>query len=115
MQRPRLKVIESSFDSDLKHCFILTIVYIRFVENANQPMISKNTGNYIMFNGEIFNHSELRKSLLNDGVNFYTNHSDTEVILKGIEHEGVKFISSLGGNFQYFIMTEIALCLFNKR
>ena len=51
MQRPRLKVIESSFDSDLKHCFIFNRLSI-FVKMI--IMISKNTGNYIMFNGEIF-------------------------------------------------------------
>ena len=75
-------------------------------------MISKNTGNYIMFNGEIFNHSELRKSLLNDGVNFYTTHSDTEVILKGIEHEGVKFISKLRGQFSIFYYDSKSRCAY---
>ena len=113
MQSPDSKVIESSFDSDLKHCFIFNrLSILDLSENANQPMISKNTGNYIMFNGEIFNHSELRKSLLNDGVNFYTNHSDTEVILKGIEHEGVKFISKLRGQFSIFYYDLKSRCVY---
>jgi len=110
---PDSKVIESSFDSDLKHCFIFNrLSILDLSENANQPMISKNTGNYIMFNGEIFNHSELRKSLLNDGVNFHTNHSDTEVILKGIEHEGVKFISKLRGQFSIFYYDSKSRCVY---
>ena len=110
---PDSKVINSSFDSDIKHCFIFNrLSILDLSENANQPMISKNTGNYIMFNGEIFNHSELRKSLLNDGVNFHTSHSDTEVILKGIEHEGVNFISKLRGQFSIFYYDSKSRCAY---
>lgn len=100
---PDSKVIKSSLDSDIKHCFIFNRLSILDLSaEANQPMVSKNTGNYIMFNGEIYNHNELRKSLMNDGIEFYTSHSDTEVILNGIEHEGINFISKLRGQFSIF-------------
>ena len=100
---PDSKVIKISLDSDIKHCFIFNRLSILDLSaEANQPMVSKNTGNYIMFNGEIYNHNELRKSLMNDGIEFYTSHSDTEVILNGIEHEGINFISKLRGQFSIF-------------
>ena len=35
-----------------------------------------------MFNGEIYNHAELREELESNGIKFQTSHSDTEVILK---------------------------------
>ena len=55
-----------------------------------------------MFNGEIYNHSELRSMLSKKGVVFKTNHSDTEVILKGLEYDGLSFISKLRGQFSIF-------------
>ena len=47
---------------------------------STQPMKSKYTGNIIVFNGEIFNHLELRNKYLNDDINFNTQ-TDTETIL----------------------------------
>ena len=44
-----------------------------------------------MFNGEIFNHRNLRSRLENEGVQFSTSHSDSEVILNGITRHGKIF------------------------
>ena len=43
---------------------------------------------WITFNGEIYNHKELRKFSYNDSFNidWKTDHSDTEVILYAIKH-----------------------------
>ena len=54
----------------------------------------------ILFNGEIYNHGELRKKLELDGVEFLSNHSDTEVLLNGLSKYGVKFINELIGHLQ---------------
>ena len=63
-------------------------------EKADQPMYSKEFNSFVMFNGEVFNHAELRKELENDGVKFKTDHSDSEVVLLGISHKGLKFIDT---------------------
>jgi len=64
---------------------------------ANQPMLLKD--NILMFNGEIYNHIELRKELKSKGCIFKTNHSDTEVILNGLNLEGIHFVKKLIGQF----------------
>ena len=71
-------------------------------ETANQPMKSLHSGSTIMFNGEIYNHQELRKNLESKGIDFITSHSDTEVILHGLDLEGINFISRLRGQFSIF-------------
>jgi asparagine synthase (glutamine-hydrolysing) len=66
---------------------------------ASQPMLSDKYKNVILFNGEIYNHRELRKDLENHGINFKSTHSDTEVILNGISVFGLSFIDKLIGQF----------------
>lgn len=69
---------------------------------ANQPMTSLDSRNIIMFNGEIFNHSDLRKKLKSIGANFKTDRSDTEVVLNGLKIKGLNFINELRGQFAIF-------------
>ncbi len=57
--------------------------------HGNQPMHSKNKQYIIVFNGEIYNHRELRRELLSCGKVF-RGLSDTEVILAGCEKWGVE-------------------------
>ena len=53
-------------------------------EFTKQPLIDDE---YItLFNGEIYNHSELRTYLEQQGINFYSDHSDTEVLLNGFSY-----------------------------
>lgn len=66
---------------------------------ASQPMVSKNFNTTLMFNGEIFNHKELRKKLENEGVEFFSSHSDTEVVLNGLSYFGLDFVRNLEGQF----------------
>ena len=49
-------------------------------DNANMPMFSYNHKYIIVFNGEIYNCKELKKSLLKLGYKFKSN-SDTECVL----------------------------------
>ena len=51
-------------------------------------MISEKFGTTILFNGEIYNHNELRKKIESKGIKFNTSHSDTEVLLNGLSHYG---------------------------
>jgi asparagine synthase (glutamine-hydrolysing) len=72
--------------------------------DADQPMHSEISNNLLMFNGEIYNHRDLRKELESVGVIFNTNHSDTEVILNGISKYGLSFIEKLNGQFAIFFL-----------
>ena len=69
-------------------------------ERSNQPMIDVETGNAIVFNGEIYNFRIIRDSLIKNGVAFETE-SDTEVILKAISFFGVEIVSSFEGMFAF--------------
>ena len=68
-------------------------------EKASQPMYSKEFNTMILFNGEIYNHRDLRKDLENKGIKFFTNHSDTEVLLNGLSFYGDDFLGKLIGQF----------------
>lgn len=72
------------------------------IQHGHQPMYDENKDFIIIFNGEIYNHGELRETLKNNGVLFNTD-SDTEVILKSYIYYGDKFIHNLNGMFSFAI------------
>ena len=57
---------------------------------AAQPMRSERSGLVIAYNGEIYNHRDLRRELLAVGVTFRTDHSDTETLLEAIGWWGIE-------------------------
>lgn len=65
---------------------------------GHQPMIDPDTGNVIVFNGEIYNYQDLRKPFDERGQRF-RGHSDTEVILYGLRDHGPAFLSRLCGMY----------------
>jgi asparagine synthase (glutamine-hydrolysing) len=56
----------------------------------------------IVFNGEIYNHADLRRSLERHGHQYRT-HSDTETILHNFEETGIGGISQLRGMFAFAV------------
>ena len=56
---------------------------------ANQPMCNEDGTIWLTYNGEIYNHPELRSQLIAEGHQF-RSRSDTEVILHGYEHWGIE-------------------------
>ena len=68
-------------------------------DKAMQPMISKENKSIILFNGEIYNHRELKNYLISKGCTFKTDHSDTEVLLNGFSVVGPDFVQKLIGQF----------------
>jgi asparagine synthase (glutamine-hydrolysing) len=70
--------------------------------DGRQPMYDDSRRYVIVFNGEIFNYKELRKSLENEGCSFFS-HSDTEVLLKLYIKEGAACLNKLNGFFAFAI------------
>lgn len=69
---------------------------------GHQPMCSDDQSVWITYNGEVYNHIEIRAELEKLGVAFHT-HSDTEVIIKAYETWGVSFLHKLNGMFAMVI------------
>lgn len=67
-------------------------------ELGHQPMEDPITGNWIVFNGEIYNFRELRSELESTGARFHS-HSDTEVVLAAYRAWGEHCFSRLMGMF----------------
>src|ERR1035438_1518659 len=67
---------------------------------GHQPMQDPHTGNWIVYNGEIYNFAELRKELEAGGARFQS-HSDTEVILAAYRVWGERCLTRLGGMFAF--------------
>ncbi len=68
------------------------------IGGGHQPFVSDDGHIAIVQNGEIFNHVELAAELREQGVELRT-HSDTEVILRLYEREGISFLNKLNGMF----------------
>lgn len=74
---------------------------------AGQPMSSPDNALRIVFNGEIYNHAALRRELQALGhLDWKTDHSDTEVILRAFAEWGVACVSRLRGMFAFCIWDE---------
>ncbi|HEX3320301.1 MAG TPA: asparagine synthase (glutamine-hydrolyzing) [Terriglobales bacterium] len=69
---------------------------------GHQPMKDPATGNWIAYNGEIYNFRELRARMENLGDRF-ASHSDTEVLLKAYARFGDAFVHELRGMFAFAI------------
>lgn len=54
-------------------------------ETATQPMCTEDESIWVIFNGEIYNHEEIRSELEQRGHKFKTDHIDTEVIIHAFE------------------------------
>ena len=70
--------------------------------NGHQPFISKDGKFVLVFNGEIYNHWEIRKELIDVGYNFFSV-SDTETLLNGYRHFGLGILNKLNGVFSFSI------------
>ncbi len=68
------------------------------IAGGHQPFVSDDGRIAVVQNGEIFNYVELAADLRAQGVQLRTN-SDTEVILRLYEREGIDCVSKLNGMF----------------
>jgi asparagine synthase (glutamine-hydrolysing) len=72
------------------------------VKGGAQPMSNEDGSVWIVFNGEIYNHAELRPELERRGHR-YQSRSDTETILHLYEEEGDACVERLSGMFAFAI------------
>tara|TARA_Y100001970_G_scaffold293230_1_gene438667 strand:+ start:3252 stop:5045 length:1794 start_codon:yes stop_codon:yes gene_type:complete len=91
-----------TFSSEEKFNFSIffnRLSILDLTENASQPMISNKFKTVLLFNGEIYNHKILRQELEKEGVQFISDHSDSEVVLNGFSYYGKSFAEKLIGQF----------------
>tara|TARA_Y100001968_G_scaffold253344_1_gene238995 strand:+ start:515 stop:2407 length:1893 start_codon:yes stop_codon:yes gene_type:complete len=72
------------------------------IEGGSQPISSTNNSAKIIFNGEIYNHLEIRKILQSKGYVFRSK-SDTECIVNGYLEWGKSVVNYLRGMFVFAI------------
>ncbi len=84
------------------------------LSTGNQPIPNEDSTMWIVFNGEIYNHLELRRELEAYGHRFRT-HSDTETILHLYEQFGPAAVSRLRGMFAFAIWNSRERTLFLAR
>ena len=65
-----------------------------------QPVEAAPTGGILVYNGEVYNHPELRAGLAARGEAFATT-CDTEVVLRLLELDGVEALDRLNGQFAF--------------
>ncbi|MBN2477086.1 MAG: asparagine synthase (glutamine-hydrolyzing) [Pirellulales bacterium] len=77
---------------------------IDLAPEAFQPMANEDHTVWVVFNGEIYNHPELRRRLEGCGHRFSTHHSDTEVLVHGYEQWGAHVVDELRGMFALAVL-----------
>lgn len=89
----------------------LSIIDIR---TGHQPLSNEDGSIWIVFNGEIYNHGELRKDLISRGHRYRTQ-SDTETIVHLYEEYGKNCVQYLRGMFAFAIWDRTRRSLFIAR
>lgn len=78
------------------------LAIVDLTPNGNQPMHTPDGRYSIVFNGEIYNHKDLRKILIEEGYKYRSN-TDTETILYGYTHWGKDLLSKMLGMWGFAI------------
>ena len=72
------------------------------LDHGMQPMFNETKDVVIVFNGEIYNHLELREDLIAKG-HVFANNADTESLIHGYEEYGVDLLKKVRGMFAFVI------------
>ena len=84
------------------------------LEGGHQPIYNEERDIVITFNGEIYNHQELREELIAKG-HVMGSHADTEVLIHGYEEYGEALLPKLRGMFAFVIWDSKKQLLFGAR
>ena len=107
--------IKTLFDKKINFAFGATRLSILDLNyRSNQPLTSKNNGNIITYNGEIYNYKSIKKDLELLGIKFFTD-SDTEVLLEGYNYYGEGILEKLEGMFAFVIWDKKKNIFFGAR
>ena len=90
------------------------LAIIDLSENGTQPFLDPQSGLLIVYNGEIYNYLELRKTLEETGHTFHTG-TDTEVLLKGYLEWGDRVLERCNGMWAFVIWDPKEQCAFFSR
>jgi len=84
---------------------------------GHQPMVSPCERFTLVFNGEIYNHWDLRAELEDEGGSFdWRGHSDTETLLAALRHWGIeRTLKRLNGMFAFALWDKVEHALFLAR
>jgi asparagine synthase (glutamine-hydrolysing) len=83
--------------------------------DGHQPMWTADDKLGVVFNGEIYNHGQLRAELEAKGYVFATDHSDTEVLLHGYREWQEELPEHLNGMWAFVIYDTLRRQLFVSR
>ena len=81
----------------------MTRLAIIDIKSGQQPVFNEEKTLCAVFNGEIYNHIELRRDLEKKGHKFYSDHADSEVIVHLYEEYGDECVHKLQGMFAFGI------------
>src|SRR5208337_900654 len=84
------------------------------LQTGHQPIANENHDIWIVFNGEIYNHADLRRELEEKG-HHYRSRSDTETIIHLYEEYGRDCVKHLCGMFAFVIWDRQRRTLFAAR
>src|SRR5208282_790229 len=84
------------------------------VAGGHQPLSNEDGSLWIVFNGEIYNHADLRHQLISRG-HTYRTHSDTESIVHLYEEYGQDCVQHLRGMFAFVIWDKLRNKIFAAR
>lgn len=84
------------------------------LDNGSQPMFNEDKTIVITFNGEIYNHQELRQQLIEKG-HVFANNADTEVLIHAYEEYGEDMLCKLRGMFAFVIWDSVKETVFAAR
>lgn len=85
------------------------------LEGGAQPMATADGALVVSYNGEIYNHLELRRELAARGHRFVSDHSDTEILLHGWREWGEDLPAHLNGMWAFALYDKPRGLLFCSR
>ena len=119
LERMKNKIIHRGPDSGGSH--IETGIAMGFrrlsfldLEGGHQPIYNETKDMVITFNGEIYNHQEIREELIAKG-HVMGSGADTEVLIHGYEEWGEDILQKLRGMFAFVICDKKNETLFGAR
>jgi asparagine synthase (glutamine-hydrolysing) len=84
------------------------LAIIDLSDTAMQPMTNEDGSLRLVFNGELYNHAEIRPELEKLGHVFRTDHADTEVLVHAFEEWGIDCVARFRGMFAFAVWDERA-------